>query len=78
MQVIINHVLNDAQFEAKQCNKTLLVEGELNLDIYCDESLIASALENVLRNAIKYAEHTITIKLALTQTINIEINDDGP
>lgn len=78
MQVIVDHVLNDAQFEAKQSNKTLHVEGQLKLDIYCDESLIASALENVLRNAIKYAQHTITIKLDVKDAIYIEINDDGP
>lgn len=78
MQVILEHVLNDAQFEAKQTNKILQVEGELNIDINCDDSLIASALENVLRNAIKYAAHKITIKLAVKESINIEINDDGP
>lgn len=78
MQVIITHVLNDAQFEAKQSNKTLHIEGQLNVDINCDESLLASALENILRNAIKYAAQSIYIKLTLTDVINIEINDDGP
>ena len=78
MQVIINHVLNDAQFEAKQSNKTLHTEGQLNVDINCDESLLASALENILRNAIKYAAKSISIKLTLTNVINIEISDDGP
>jgi len=78
LQVIIDHVLNDAQFEAKQTNKQLLVEGQLNIDIRCDESLIASALENVLRNAIKYAAHTITLSLSLSDAIYIEISDDGP
>ncbi|MBE0377842.1 ATP-binding protein [Pseudoalteromonas prydzensis] len=78
LQVIIDHVLNDAQFEAKQTNKQLLVEGQLNIDIRCDESLIASALENVLRNAIKYAANTITLSLSLSDAIYIEISDDGP
>ena len=78
LQVIIDHVLNDAQFEAKQTNKQLLVEGQLNIDIRCDESLIASALENVLRNAIKYAAHTITLSLNISDVIYIEICDDGP
>ena len=78
LQVIIDHVLNDAQFEAKQTNKQLLVQGQVNIDIHCDESLIASALENVLRNAIKYAAHTITLSLSLNDAIYIEISDDGP
>ena len=78
LQIIIDHVLNDAQFEAKQTNKQLIINGQLNVDIYCDESLIASALENVLRNAIKYAEQTITLTLSLSDAIYIEISDDGP
>ncbi|MGS0497828.1 ATP-binding protein [Pseudoalteromonas mariniglutinosa] len=78
LQVIIDHVLNDAQFEAKQNNKQLLIQGQLNVDIRCDESLIASALENVLRNAIKYAVHTITLSMSLSDAIYIEISDDGP
>lgn len=77
LQVIIDHVLNDAQFEAKQTNKQLLVNGKLNIELYCDESLIASALENVLRNAIKYAAQTITLTLSLSDAIYIEISDDG-
>ncbi|NMM42302.1 ATP-binding protein [Pseudoalteromonas arctica] len=78
LQIIIDHVLNDAQFEAKQTHKQLLVNGNLNIDIHCDESLIASALENVLRNAIKYSEKNITITLSLSDAIYIEICDDGP
>lgn len=77
LQVIVDHVLNDATFEAKQNNKQLLVNGKFNVTINCDESLIASALENVLRNAIKYAKHTITLTLSQAETVYIEICDDG-
>ncbi|MEC8208543.1 MAG: ATP-binding protein, partial [Pseudomonadota bacterium] len=77
LQVIVDHVLNDAQFEAKQSNKVLRVNGALKTDIRCDETLIASALENVLRNAIKYAEHTISINLEESDAIYMTICDDG-
>ncbi|WP_404342734.1 ATP-binding protein [Pseudoalteromonas mariniglutinosa] len=77
LQIIINHVLNDAQFEAKQCNKQLQIKGSLTASIACDEHLIASALENVLRNAIKYAHHTICITLTQAEQLYIEIADDG-
>ncbi len=77
VQVIIEHVINDAQFEAKQTNKTLIVKGKLNADIPCDETLLASALENVLRNAIKYAEQSIIIDLVESDAIYITVYDDG-
>ncbi|TMP16041.1 two-component sensor histidine kinase [Pseudoalteromonas sp. S2721] len=77
LQVIVDHVLNDAQFEAKQNNKELIVNGTLTADLKCDETLIASALENVLRNAIKYAEHSISIGLVESDAIYITVCDDG-
>ena len=77
LQVIVDHVLNDAQFEAKQSNKELIVNGTLTADLKCDVTLTASALENVLRNAIKYAEHSISIGLVESDAIYITICDDG-
>lgn len=77
VQVIVDHVLNDARFEAKQCHKELTINGQLHTDIPCDESLIASALENVLRNAIKYAHHHISLSLAESDALYITICDDG-
>ena len=47
LQVIVDHVINDAQFEAKQHNKTLHIQGDAEVNIECDEMLIASALENI-------------------------------
>ncbi|ATG78767.1 ATP-binding protein [Pseudoalteromonas sp. 1_2015MBL_MicDiv] len=78
LQIIIDHVINDAQFEAKQNNKQLQIMGSADISVNCDETLIASALENLLRNAIKYANSTISITLKHTDAIYIEICDDGP
>lgn len=77
LQIIVDHVINDAQFEAKQNNKQLNILGAVDVNINCDETLIASALENLLRNAIKYANNTISITLKHTDAIYIEICDDG-
>ncbi|WP_282130281.1 ATP-binding protein [Pseudoalteromonas aliena] len=77
LQIIVDHVLNDAQFEAKQNNKKLQVSGDAQVSIDCDEALIASALENLLRNAIKYANSTISVTLKHCDAIYIEICDDG-
>lgn len=78
LQDIVDHVLNDATFEAKQHNKQLQVSGSAAVTLNCDEALIASALENLLRNAIKYAQHTISLTLKHGDAIYIEICDDGP
>ncbi|MEL0640171.1 ATP-binding protein [Pseudoalteromonas aliena] len=77
LQIIVDHVINDAQFEAKQNNKQLKIVGTADININCDETLIASALENLLRNAIKYANNTISITLKHSDVIYIEICDDG-
>lgn len=78
LNVIVEHVLNDAKFEAKQYDKQLTITGDASVTIRCDEALIASALENLLRNAIKYANNTISIKLSHADAVYIEICDDGP
>jgi len=78
LQDIVDHVLNDATFEAKQHNKQLQVSGSAAVTLNCDEALIASALENLLRNAIKYAQYTISLTLKHSDAIYIEICDDGP
>lgn len=78
LQIIVDHVINDAQFEAKQNNKQLNIVGAVDVNINCDEGLIASALENLLRNAIKYAHNTISITLKHADAVYIEICDDGP
>jgi two-component system, OmpR family, sensor histidine kinase CpxA len=78
LQDIVDHVLNDATFEAKQLNKQLQVTGSAEVIIQCDEALIASALENLLRNAIHYATSTISLSLKHSDKVCIEICDDGP
>lgn len=75
---IVEHVLNDAQFEAKQNTKTLTFSGNADVMLSCDESLVASALENLLRNAIKYAHSNISFNVHYNNQIYIEICDDGP
>uniref|UniRef100_UPI00356294F0 ATP-binding protein n=1 Tax=Pseudoalteromonas sp. TaxID=53249 RepID=UPI00356294F0 len=78
LQDIVDHVLNDATFEAKQLKKQLHVTGSAEVFIQCDEALIASALENLLRNAIHYATSTISLSLKHSDKVSIEICDDGP
>lgn len=78
LQSILQQVLKDAEFESEQQQKTLTISGTSQKQLPLDAALIASAFENILRNAIKYAKTTIrcTIDDNENNTI-ITICDDG-
>jgi two-component system sensor histidine kinase CpxA len=77
--LVLNPVLSDATFEAKQNNKRLNIVGEQDAEFKYDGQIISSALDNVLRNAIKYANSLITVELKHNKNhLIITISDDGP
>lgn len=77
--LVLKPVISDAKFEAKQNNKSLNIIGEQNSEFSFDGQILSSALDNVLRNAIKYANNEITVKLKQSKDdIEITISDDGP
>jgi two-component system sensor histidine kinase CpxA len=77
--LVLKPVLSDAKFEAKQNDKSLIIVGEQNSEFSFDGQILSSALDNVLRNAIKYANNEITVTLKqTTNDIEITISDDGP
>lgn len=76
---VIDKVVSDAQFEAKQHNKTLSLSGHQDAQFSFDAKALASAFENILRNAIKYAQHHVTVELKQSeQALMITVCDDGP
>ncbi|WP_462152045.1 ATP-binding protein [Pseudoalteromonas xiamenensis] len=79
LRSVLHDVLADASFEAQSANKTLSVNCPESLEVNCDSILFSSAVENIIRNAIKYANHQIEFT-AITQNENlvIMITDDGP
>ena len=78
LQSILEQVLKDSKFESHQQNKKLIISGKTCQSLSCDAAHIASAFENILRNAIKYAETTITCEIKdLPGIIKIQISDDG-
>lgn len=71
-------VLEDAQFEASQMGKQLQYDSIPTLMIEGYAPLLCSALENVLRNAIKYGKTRIDVRFIKEgETLIIEVNDDG-
>lgn len=71
-------LLDDAQFEASQRGKVLESNAIVPMMITGNASLLYSGFENVVRNAIKYAQHQIDVRFnLLPQQLVIEISDDG-
>ncbi|MDD1793621.1 envelope stress sensor histidine kinase CpxA [Enterovibrio sp. ZSDZ42] len=71
-------LLEDAEFEAEQCGKHLTYGAIPEANIEGNGPLLCSALENVVRNAIKYANHQIDVTMSVTGTsLEVMVTDDG-
>lgn len=77
----IEPLIKDLSFEAEQIDKQVVLEGAEFSDIDSVQfypELWSSALENVGRNAIKYAKKQITVKMFTTaETLIVVVEDDG-
>ncbi len=75
----LGQVLDDAEFEAEQQRKFLLIDIDEQLSLPLAPRPFARAIENLLRNAIRYAETQVTIRASIQEKqMLIEIIDDGP
>ncbi|MDV5171274.1 envelope stress sensor histidine kinase CpxA [Photobacterium rosenbergii] len=73
-------MLEDARFEAEQCGKALSYTTLEEWPLHGNPNLLISALENVVRNAIKYGDDKITIRFttqAMRLCITVEDNGEG-
>lgn len=75
-----NDILDNAKFEAEQSNKTLTVTAPPGpWTIYCNPYSLASAFENIVRNALRYSHSRIEVAFTeQNQGITIIVDDDGP
>lgn len=73
-------VLDNAQFEAEQMGKTLRIASAPGpWTLLGNPSALDSALENIVRNALRYSHHRIDVNFdADNQGITITVDDDGP
>ena len=71
-------IIADATFHAEACDKTLICNHIPALSLELDKALMRRAIDNLLRNAIKYAYKQVTLSLKLTNNaLTISISDDG-
>ena len=75
---LLQELLLNAKFEAQQHNKTLSNNAIPDIELSCDAILLTSAIENITRNAIKYANTHIDFDIAQNaESLIICIKDDG-
>ncbi|MBC8954428.1 envelope stress sensor histidine kinase CpxA [Xenorhabdus sp. PB62.4] len=77
---IWHDILENAKFEVEQMNKTLdIVSPPGNWIVYCNPAALGSALENIVRNALRYSSSHIAVAFkADSQGVTITVDDDGP
>ena len=69
----------DAEFEAGECNKIFVYPALSKVTINIYPELAYRAIENIIRNAIKYAKHSIWVKIYIAEhIITLSISNDGP
>ncbi|CAM3747109.1 two-component system sensor histidine kinase CpxA [Rouxiella silvae] len=73
-------VIDNAQFEAEQVGKTLEVTAPPGpWKLIGNPNALDSALENIVRNALRYSHHHIAVNFtADSDGITIMVDDDGP
>lgn len=77
---ILNLILDDCIFEAKSNNIEFIIENKIKDQLLISGNLkaLASSLENVIRNAQKYAKSKILLQLENDEKhIKIKVSDDG-
>jgi two-component system sensor histidine kinase CpxA len=77
---LVDQVASDADFEASGQNRSVKVVAVDECRISGSESLIQSAVENVLRNAVRYTEEGTTVEVSVANTggrAEVTVSDHG-
>ena len=78
---LLGDLVYDSLLEAKAKDCTLLLKAPAPAVLSGDEELIRRALENVIRNAIRYAPHNTSVDVELVRTADaafVSVRDYGP
>lgn len=65
LAALVKEVANDADFEARSLNRSVQVVSSDNCSIKGVEELLRSAVENVVRNAVRYTPEGTSVEVAL-------------
>lgn len=78
---LLDGLIEDARFEAAHSERLLSVVGQAEGCVHANPELLHRAIENVVRNAIKYAPAGSEVEIGLLQTGNrfeLRVADRGP
>jgi len=78
---VVDEVVRDCSLEAEVRGCTIAVQGELKAPVMGNRELLRRALENVVRNGIRYAPEHTTIQLSIQESdhqATIAVRDFGP
>jgi len=78
---LVTEAVNNADFEARPQGKSAVLTSNGPLTINGNHELLYSALENILRNAVKYTPTKTRVETCVSQHANqaiITIRDHGP
>jgi signal transduction histidine kinase len=67
LAALVKEVADDADFEARSLNRAVQVVSSDNCSIKGVEELLRSAVENVVRNAVRYTPEGTAVEVALTR-----------
>jgi len=77
---LVETVAADADFEAQAKGKTVIILEKQDLRVFGNENLLRSAVENVLRNAVRYTKEGTSVEISLTDgdgNAKISVRDYG-
>ena len=77
---IVGSVAEDANFEAQPLGKSVAMIGDGSCIIEGNEILLRSAVENVLRNAVRYTEQGTSVNVSVAkngETVKVYVQDHG-
>jgi two-component system, OmpR family, sensor kinase len=78
---VIEEVVRDANFEGAMKNCRINVSGATHAAVLGNRELLHSAIENVMRNAVRYSPDNTSVDVAVTRSnsgLEILIRDHGP
>ena len=81
LKSLLEFLVKDANFEAQSENKQVSLTLDQDAQILGDQSLLASAFENVIRNALKYTKQDSNVEISMVIKEHLAVTkivDHGP
>lgn len=78
---IVREVVEDANYEAKARQRKVEMESTVGGTVQCRPQLLHSAIENVVRNAVRYTAEDTAVQVSMRSSgdrITVRVRDHGP